>query len=174
MHPIIANCFLLANTVGTIHRNCFNSILLKNYLLVVPDDAPQSVGIVAINSTALQLSWSRPSISNGVIVTYHIAYNRSASEEGNITVDANITAVVVAGLEEYTMYKFVLRASTRIGYGPSTVIFGRTNESCKQKKISHFDNPHPHFAQQIHILLHEMCKCSVLESGLYMHLGSLP
>ena len=100
----------------------------------VPEDPPQNVEILAIDSTALHLSWREPSIPNGVIVAYHVSYNVSSSEEKAL--DTNTTKnVTVAGLDEYTVYEFVLYASTRIGDGPSTTILGRTNESCKQSYV---------------------------------------
>ena len=96
----------------------------------MPEDPPQNVEILVLNSTALQLSWSQPSVPNGVITGYHVIYNISVVEEGSL--DTNATNLVVAGLEEYTVYKFILFSSTRIGNGPSTTIFGRTNESRKK------------------------------------------
>ena len=59
-------------------------------------------------------------------MAYHVSYNVSSSEEEAL--DTNTTNVTVAGLDEYTVYEFVLYASTRNGDGPSTTILGRTKE----------------------------------------------
>ena len=131
---------------------------------IVPEDPPQNVEIFVINSTALHLSWRQPSIPNGVIVAYHVSYNVSTSVEN--TLDTNMTNVTVTGLDEYTVYKFVLHASTRIGNGPSTIILGQTDESCKQRIYNLIDNVYHFWQLQIHILLQGIFKCSMLESGL--------
>ena len=99
----------------------------------VPKEAPQNVEILVINSTALHLSWRQPSSPNGVIVAYHLSYNISTYEER--TLDTNRNNATIAGLEEYTAYRFALYASTRVGDGPSTTILGQTNESCKQNYL---------------------------------------
>ena len=88
--------------------------------------------IRSINSTALQLGWNLPSLPNGIIVAYHMEYNRSASDIWESTLYSNTTTLIVAGLDEYTVYNFSLYASTRIGDGPTAVILGRTNESRKE------------------------------------------
>ena len=115
-------------------------------------------------------------------MAYHVSYNVSSSEEEAL--DTNTTKnVTVAGLDEYTVYGFVLYASTRIGDGPSTTILGRTNESCKQSYVLLYEQlsdvtrekncPFLMATTQIRILLRGMFKCSVLESGLHMCPGSL-
>lgn len=103
----------------------------ENYFVAVPGDPPQEFSTAMINSTAIQLTWNEPLTPNGIIVAYHIGYNRSANTNESITVDAEELHYTVGGLNEYTAFLFVIYASTRIGNGPSVHAIGRTNESCK-------------------------------------------
>ena len=113
----------------------------------VPTDPPASFNATAINSTAIQLTWSRPPTPNGIVVSYNITYNlsevRIASGSGGnvLMMDGTPMSVlvgaedgnsyVVAGLDEYTIYEFEMFASTRIGPGPSTQATARTHDTSK-------------------------------------------
>ena len=104
---------------------------MKNISTAVPGDPPQEFYTAMVNSTAIRLTWNEPTTPNGIIVAYHIGYNRSANANGSMTVDAEERHYTVGGLNEYTVYLFVIYASTRIGDGPSVHAVRRTNESCK-------------------------------------------
>ena len=113
-------------------------------VLTVPADPPANFNATAINSTAIQLTWSQPPTPYGIVVSYNITYNLSemintGSGSGSnvlflnsVLVDAEEgNSYVVTGLNEYTIYQFEIFASTRIGPGPSTQATARTHDTSK-------------------------------------------
>ena len=118
------------------------------FTYLVPDNPPSNFIATAINSTAIQLTWSEPPTPYGVVVSYNITYNLSdVIEIGSgmnllvmdftempvlLMVDAEDgNSYVVTGLNEYTIYQFEIFASTRIGPGPSTQATARTHDTSK-------------------------------------------
>ena len=43
----------------------------------VPADPPANFSATPINATAIQLTWSQPPTSNGIVIFYNITYNLS-------------------------------------------------------------------------------------------------
>ena len=87
---------------------------------------------LVLNSTAVYLNWSSPSLPYGVITSYTITYNTSQNEIQIIRIPGNKTTnYTVQGLNEDTAYTFTAYASTRIGAGPSTELDARTDEYCR-------------------------------------------
>ena len=112
------------------------------FLFTVPADPPANFNATAINSTAIQLTWSPPPTPYGIVISYNITYNLSemintGSGSGNDFLFLNSVLVnaedgnsyVVTGLNEYTVYEFEIFASTRIGPGPSTQTAARTHHT---------------------------------------------
>ncbi len=58
-------------------------------------------------------------------------YNAINQENSTVILGANVSSYLASDLHEYTVYTFDIRASTRIGAGPSTSITARTDETCK-------------------------------------------
>jgi len=110
----------------------FNSISIPSFAFTntmhftVPDSPPASFNVTAINSTAIQLVWSEPLTPNGIIISYNITYNLSEML-ASVLVDTEYgKKYVVTELDEYTVYRFEIFASTRVGPGPSTQATART------------------------------------------------
>ena len=110
----------------------FNSISIPSFAFTntmhftVPDSPPASFNATAINSTAIQLVWSEPLTPNGIIISYNITYNLSEML-ASVLVDTEYgKKYVVTELDEYTVYRFEIFASTRVGPGPSTQATART------------------------------------------------
>ncbi len=107
-------------------------------LFPVPSGFPQNLVGSFVNSTALNFSWNEPLLSqqNGDIVGYRYTYyitsslvEVDASEQTNTTVD---TAIILAGLEKFTVYNFTVRAFTVNGTGPGISDAVRTDSDSKQ------------------------------------------
>jgi len=120
----------------------FNSISIPSFAFTntmhftVPDSPPASFNATTINSTAIQLVWSEPPTPNGIIISYNITYNLSEML-ASVLVDAEHgKKYVVTELDEYTVYRFEIFASTRVGPGPSTGAGAQTNETNKSSSIS--------------------------------------
>ena len=87
-----------------------------------------------MSSTDILLMWYKPMLPYGVIVTYTISYNKTASDTVVVTLNSSVLNYYVAeNLNEYTFYTFSVFASTRIGGGPSDSITDRTLEDCKRQ-----------------------------------------
>ena len=85
-----------------------------------------------LNSTAVFLNWSSPTLPYGIIISYTVTYSSSNDDFQEIRIDGNKTTnYTVQGLNEDTVYRFAVYASTRIGAGPSDEVTARTDEYCK-------------------------------------------
>jgi len=97
-----------------------------------PHDAPTYFSGLTLNSTAVFLSWSSPTLPYGIIISYTITYSASSNDTQDIRLAGNETTnYTVQGLNEDTIYRFAVYASTRIGAGPSDEVTARTDEYCK-------------------------------------------
>ena len=83
---------------------------------------------MATNSTAIELTWQRPAIPNGIILHYSLSY--STSDGGPATMlgltPPTMTSFTVTELNEHTEYVFTLAAVTTVGAGPSAQIMKTT------------------------------------------------
>ena len=135
------------NQASVIVAGRFFVISFRLYFsLTVPTDPPASFNATAINSTAIELTWSQPPTPNGIIVSYNITYNMSEmidAESGSgsgssfivlvsVLVDAEDgNSYLMTGLNVYTVYTFEIFASTGVGPGPSTQVTARTHHTSK-------------------------------------------
>ena len=122
----------------------YNYILINTYdriiLPVVPLGTPVNITAIAVNSTAIQLSWSEvPAIKqNGIITQYEVVFapletfgEQIAAASMNIT-DASILFIILDSLQEYVQYSSTIRAYTNVGKGPfSTATIIQTPEDGK-------------------------------------------
>ena len=94
-----------------------------------PEDVPEGLqppSLLASNATALHLNWSTPETPNGFILQYQL-----------FVLDGNLTELfsgfqfqyVVAGLQPFTAYTFLLRVCTAIGCGSSELVTHSTTEA---------------------------------------------
>ena len=107
---------------------------------VVPLGTPVNITAIAVNSTAIQLSWSEvPAIKqNGIITQYEVVFapletfgGQIAATSMNIT-DTSILFIILDNLQEYVQYSITIRAYTNVGKGPfSTAMIIQTPEDGK-------------------------------------------
>jgi len=84
---------------------------------------------IALNSTAIMLSWAPPGDPNGIIESYHLSARvvsadsyiiDSGLESSVLVLSAVLRELVLTGLHPYVEYEFRLSASTVAGEGPQT------------------------------------------------------
>ena len=93
-------------------------------LTAVPGDPPANFTAHVLNSTAILLLWSKPSIPNGEISSYTVS---TSSPLDGFIVNADKMEYLLTGLEEDKTYNFEIYASTKVGNGPSSEISARTH-----------------------------------------------
>ena len=92
---------------------------------------PGDFFVNGMNSTAIIVSWVKPTVINGIITMYRVSYslgNHSAFDDNTIMVPVTATAntsyeITVSELDPFTMYTVAVRAFTRIGPGNFTETF---------------------------------------------------
>ena len=123
-----------------IHRSaelCFSSSSISrlvSFFPAVPDDPPQDFEVIVLNSTGILLTWTQPSIPNGIITFYTIVYNLTELNDVTVVLGSEVFIYVALELNEDTFYRFQIHASTRIGPGPTNQSTVKTEESCKEAK----------------------------------------
>ena len=74
--------------------------------------------IVDVTDTTVTLSWSPPSMPNGIITQYRVRFSRSDNSDSRTRDTMNyILMYTVTGLASNTEYTFEVRAFTRVGGG---------------------------------------------------------
>lgn len=101
----------------------------KHILFIVPSTPPQDFRVTQVYTSSIMLTWSRPVTPNGVVTSYTLQYN--LTQDTPITTQTINTFFTVTGLQEYSLYEFIVHAATRIGNGPTVNIVAQTKESCK-------------------------------------------
>ena len=107
---------------------------------VIPPVAPgrpTNVKISAVSSTALMVSWDKPTENNGVILDYTVRYfcvntNRCQDDRQHT---ARVHSYLVTGLYPYTEYGFVVSARTVAGGGPETEVKTSTTLEAGEKSL---------------------------------------
>ena len=94
-----------------------------------PGDAPANFKAVAVNSTAIQLTWDLPQLPYGIILSYTITYNTLYGNVFYVQSSIEPRLIVIDGLQEHTWYRFEIFASTRVGGGPQAYLIARTHPS---------------------------------------------
>ena len=91
---------------------------------------PTNFIVVDTTSTSVQISWSVPSVTNGIILYYTVVYSNTThiveTVYSDVTFQSNITS-----LNEYTVYNFTIYANTSAGAGPTVFTEERTDEDRK-------------------------------------------
>ena len=74
--------------------------------------------VVDLNSTAVQVSWSPPNITNGIIVRYNVTIlDTDIPPEIISSTNLDNYIVIISGLTAFTEYTVSITAATRIGEG---------------------------------------------------------
>ena len=82
-----------------------------------------------VSTHALLITWSPPSVPNGIITAYtiYINYHNSSSEAERATA-GSASSYILEGLSPFQLVGVQLTASTSVGEGPrSNTTDGRTN-----------------------------------------------
>jgi len=88
---------------------------------------PTNFAAVTNASTMIQLSWSAPNVTNGILLYYTVVYSNTTHTL--IMVYGNDTfSDIIQYLNEDTNYSFVIYANTSAGAGPNTTDSARTFE----------------------------------------------
>ncbi|XP_077591289.1 phosphatidylinositol phosphatase PTPRQ [Stigmatopora nigra] len=82
-----------------------------------PDSPPVNLTVVATTSSTVNLTWSAPVKSNGVIQQYMVLYKNSSYSN---SVNTSSNRVTLAHLRPYTYYNVSVMAFTRFGHGNHT------------------------------------------------------
>ena len=89
-------------------------------LSVAPDSPPQNFTADVLNSTAVFLQWSPPTLDqqNGVIRKYHIRQSETVTGIlTNYSREGNYTELLIGSLHAYYQYQFTIAAET-VEQGP--------------------------------------------------------
>ena len=102
---------------------------MQSYCVLTAPGPPGSLFVNEINSTAINVSWSEPDVTNGIITSYEILYSvGNIFDTDAISIPVDVTTntsyqVIIGGLDPFTMYSVAVRAYTRIGAGNLTNTF---------------------------------------------------
>ena len=110
------------------------------YFSVAPDDAPQDVQNITVESRLIELMWSPPPADahNGEIVHYIIDYTEVQTGRTSVTMSSN-TAVTLGNLHPFYEYSITVTAFT-VDFGPpSTPITVQTLEDGETKQYVEFN-----------------------------------
>ena len=90
-----------------------------------------SVSASPASTTSVHLSWTPPLAPNGVLTSYHIEYQSATgsgiSDDGEVDLSVSTTSYTVTGLEENTLYHFIVSAETSAGRGEGSTVSVRTS-----------------------------------------------
>ena len=113
---------------------CSNEPLFFYYLFhnffLVPHDAPSNVKVMQSTSSSVLVSWSAPTIPNGIIAGYTLYVNKS-DDSPFVTIPLNFasTNYTIVGLYAYQLIFVRVSAKTVAGEGPlSEYANGRSRE----------------------------------------------
>ncbi|EDO36155.1 predicted protein, partial [Nematostella vectensis] len=106
----------------------------------VPSQPPENVSACAVNSTAVNVTWSRipqkflRGIQNGSVIVARRIIDTVLHSDRNLTVNASMLGVEVDELQKFTMYSVRVTAYNSAGEGRgSDVISVMTDEDGKEK-----------------------------------------
>ena len=93
-----------------------------------PPNGISSPTLTAISSSTVNVTWSEPSVTNGIITRYSVLYQEIDGEISRLHSNGQLWSIVT-GLKPYTFYYMRIEACTKggCGTGPRQII--RTNES---------------------------------------------
>ena len=97
----------------------------------VPADAPNITFIASPDPSNIFLTWTPPTVPNGVIQSYKIRFTpvNHPGEANQTVLGGDRRMWELGGLRPFTNYSVQLSANTSAGESPSDVTVIRTNES---------------------------------------------
>ena len=97
-------------------------------LHTAPVSPPQMLTGDFINSTSIQVTWAPPPEDdvNGIIREYIVRYSLVDGPSAETSLSTNETSVVIAELDEYTLYEVSVSAVT-VAEGPADSVQVRTD-----------------------------------------------
>ena len=119
-------------------------------------EAPSNFTAMANASTAILLSWNPPNVNNGILLSYTVVYYNTTDTLVMIY-DNDTFADTITGLNEDTLYTFVIYANTSAGAGPNATDSDVTFEDRELKY--NYNNPYLHNPEAISMSL--LCLCIV-------------
>ena len=108
---------------------CVCSYIIYYLPIYTVPGAPDHLFVNEINSTAINVTWSEPDVTNGIIKSYEILYSVGNILDTNvISIPVVVTTntsyqVIIGGLDPFTMYSVAVRAYTSTGAGELTDTF---------------------------------------------------
>ena len=101
-------------------------------------EAPTNFTAVADTSTTILLSWNPPNVNNGILLSYTVVYYNT-TDTLVMVYDNDTFADTITGLNEDTLYSFVIYANTSAGAGPNATDSDVTFEDRELKY--NYNNP---------------------------------
>ena len=102
-------------------------MLLFVHFLTSEPGIPGGLFVNVVNASSLNVTWYRPSVTNGIITAYEIVYSNNISlNEASVMINMTTNtyhSYIIGGLENLTEYSVAVRAYTRIGAGNLTCNF---------------------------------------------------
>ena len=97
---------------------------------IAPDDAPTNVTVTGVSSSSVLVTWTAPSLPNGIIIHYTLYVDYA---DGSAVVEVNTqssyTNYTIEDLEPYQFVRVQVSGSTAAGEGPlSNPAMGRASE----------------------------------------------
>ena len=84
----------------------------------------------SITSTAIQVSWEAPSVTNGIILNYTVSYSNTTYTSILVFIN-DVFRIKISQLNEDTWYNFTIYTNTSAGASPYVNTTGKTHEDRK-------------------------------------------
>ena len=91
----------------------------------VPDPV-RNLSLIAVNSTAIRVTWEDPAIINGQIQNFIVEYTKSDTAGVVLNSSVNINELSLSGLDIYTLYNITVATVTGGGTGDGVTMQKRT------------------------------------------------
>ena len=108
------------------------------FLFVLVPTEPQKVFANALNSTSINVTWSKPENTYGVVVKYVVYYQEETAKENGYnetSVENGRRALVLTSLQAQTEYSIFVQAFTFAGGGKRSEIIKRKTERTGEKFV---------------------------------------
>ena len=108
---------------------CVNIAGMCYYITFIAPSAPLDITAMASSSTAIDVTWTEPSMPNGVIRHYQVTYTRNdVMDAATQTINETSTAVQLTDLEKFANYTIFVQGFTVELGEQSDSVTARTDE----------------------------------------------